>query len=210
MATATSIRESVQNTPAAALAAALTSAASSLPSPRRLAVQLDDAGDIISNIAVDDRNNQVLGVGHGNGSKKNCSRDCDYPSECRWKRQMTVRTPESVSPGFLSDTAAATVSITAVASKTDVNNNNNNNINMDRKISGAEMLLPTVFEEDDSNNDKPGLSMPSADMASKDDFWKSLLASVSRQKSLGVQDDSVDMSDLAADTADDGSRSASV
>ena len=178
-ANAFTMRESMQNMPA------LASAASSSPSSRRLAVQLDGGDNIIGDIAIDVRNN--------NDGKKNCSGNCDYPSECRWKRQMTVRTPESVSPGFFSDTATATATAPAPGKNVD-----NNRKGTNRKVSGTEILLPTVFEEEDNT-----------DTVSKDDFWNSLLASVSRRKSF-VQDDSVDLSDLVAETTDDGTKSASV
>lgn len=190
--------------------------AAALSSPRRFAVQLDggSGGNVMSNIAVDIRNNGLLANGK---AKKNCSGDCDYPSECRWKKQMTVRTPESVSPGFFS----GSVTVTATAPGKDADNSNNG---MDGKTSVSETLLPTVFEEDDnsnSDNDKKlnWSSQPTTvktvmfnavtEMVPKDDFWNSLLASVARRRSLSVKDDSIDLSDLVADTMEDG-RSASV
>ena len=192
---------------------------------RRLALQLG-VGDVGS---VGGVNSGFDGIAPG----KNCSGECDYPSECRWKRQMSVRMPEMGTPGFAVEgagTGAATTAGAGAATSSETGSNDK----MDVVISRTEMLLPTVFEEDGGGGGA-GLSTTTtktttktiaattttADEAtvakiasglaswkdeSKDDFWKSLLASVSRRKSVNIQDDSVDLSDLVTEPDDESNK----
>ena len=147
---------------------------------------------------------------------KSCSKECDYPSECRWKRQMTARTPELITPDFVAGAAALAASDgvdAAAAAVADAVADNK-----DYKTLKFETLLPTVFEENAAGSSKVTNKVTKVNttvvtnMASllasskdepKDDFWKSLLASVSRRKSRDIQEESVDLSDLIANPNDE-------
>ena len=106
--------------------------------------------------------------------KRDCSTQCDYPSECRWKQQLKIDVADKIqNPEIVS-------------------------------VSAPVLLLPTIFEEGNTEKTSTTVTVePSPpnedDEDTQDNFWKSLIMSASKRKSVEVHDDSVDLTDLVTE-----------